>query len=237
VERKRIDNPKRGCGHLKANAMYLRADTHPDGTLPAFVLLCPPVPYVERHYRGWKPFQGTAFCLAGAAPRSCLVEGDDKSAVIGSMTRRFTTDPPGDVESLLARLAARGLPADLGHADVAWAPDLIMWVGKDFYTVGSFIEEARQYGVNKRIPSTGEPPLIVPGVTRLFLAHPHACDGEPGVFGYTYLTRAVYTRGPKAVPKWVDDLAAQGRVDVCDIGPEHDPAQATPLLDGLGEER
>ena len=63
--RKRIDNPKRGCGHLKGNAMYLRADTHPDGTLPAFVVLTPPQLFVERHFRGWKPFQGLAFCIAG----------------------------------------------------------------------------------------------------------------------------------------------------------------------------
>jgi len=227
--RKRIDNPRRGCGHLKENALYLRADTHPDGTLPAFVIISPPMPFMEKHFRGWKPFQGTSFCLAGAAPPTCL-EGDKSSALVPHVSRKFATDPVRDIEAFLYRLAAKGLPQDLGHADVAWAPDLLMWVGKDYYTVGSFIEEARAHGVNKRIPSTGEPPLIVPGVTRLFLAHP---DAGPGVFGYSYLTRAIYTTGPKPTPKWVDDLASRGRVDICDIGPEYDPSQETPLLDGL----
>lgn len=224
-KRKRIDNPKRGCGHLKRNAMYLRADTHPDGDLPAFVVLTPPQPFVERHFRGWKPFQGLAFCIAGL--RTDAPGG------------RFSTSPPGepiDNDALITRLRGRGLPGDVGHADIAWAPDLLMWVGKDFYpTAGAFIEEAREHGVNKRIPAVGEPPRVVPGFTRLFLAHPHAHGVGPGVFGYTYLTRVLYTAGASPTPKWVDDLAAQGRVDVCEIGPEYDPSQATPLLDGLDD--
>lgn len=213
----RLDNPKRGCGHLKPNAMYLRADTHPDGTLPAFVSMVPAQPFAERHYRGWRPFQGLAFCMAGAGPR-------------------WRTEPALDEDTLHARIAATRLPDDVGHADLAWATDLLMWVGGDFYpTPQSFAEEARLHGVNKRIPSVGEPPLVVPGITRLFLVHPSAA-GAPGVFGYTYLTRVVYTTGPAPTPKWVHDLAARGRVDVCQVGPEYDPAQSTPLLDGLDPE-
>lgn len=216
----KIGNPRRGCGYLKGNAMYLRADTHPGGRLPAFVVITPPQQFAEKHFRGWKPFQGIAFCLSGQ----------------GLSPRPFSTDPASDGESLIARLRGRPLPGDVGHADVAWTPDLLMWVGKDFYpTVGGFIEEAREHGVNKRIPAVGEPPPVVPGFTRLFLAHPRACDGSPGVFGYTYLTRVLYTRGPIPTPKWVDDLAAQGRVDICEVGPEYDPALATPLLDGLDD--
>lgn len=208
--------------------MYLRADTHPDGTLPAFVTIMPPQPFVEKHFRGWKPFQGLAFCLSG---------GEHPDPIAETRTaQRFATDPPGDNEALIARLRERHLPGDVGHADVVWTPDLLMWVGKDFYpTVGGFIEEAREHGVNKRLPAVGEPPPVVPGFTRLFLAHPHACGGDPGVFGYTYLTRVLYTSGPKPTPKWVDDLAARGRVDICEMGPEYDPAMATPLLDGLDD--
>lgn len=220
MDQKRIDNPKRGCGHLKGNAMYLRADTHPDGTLSAFVVITPPQQFAEKHFRGWKPFQGMAFCLSGQ----------------GLIMRPFSTDPASDNDALIARLRGRQLPGDVGHADVVWTPDLLMWVGKDFYpTVGGFIEEAREYGVNKRLPAVGEPPPVVPGFTRLFLAHPHACGGSPGIFGYTYLTRVLYTRGPTPTPKWVDDLAAQGRVDICEVGPEYNPALATPLLDGLDD--
>lgn len=215
----RLDNPRRGCGHLKQNAMYLRADTHPDGTLPPFVCMVPAQPFVERHYRGWRPFQGLALCMAGAG-------------------RRWRTEPAQDEDDLRARISAARLPDDIGHADLAWAPDLLMWVGADFYpTPEAFAEEARLHGVNKRIPSVGEPPLVVPGVTRLFLAHPSAAGaGAPGVFGYTYLTRVVYTAGPGPTPKWVHDLAARGRVGICQVGPEYDPAQSTPLLDGLDPE-
>jgi len=213
-----IGNPKRGCGYLKRNAMYLRADTHPVGTLPAFVLITPAQPFVERHFRGWKPFQGMAFCLSGQRLTS----------------RPFSTSPATDNDALIERLKGRQLPGDVGHADVAWSPDLLMWVGKDSYpTAAGFIDEAMEHGVNKRIPAIGEPPTVVPGFTRLFLAHPCACDGTPGVFGYTYLTRVLYTRGPNPTPKWVDDLAARGRVDICAAGSEYDPAMATPLLDGL----
>lgn len=219
----RIDNPKRGCGYLNGNAMYLRADTHPDGTLPAFVALVPPQPFVEKHFRGWKPFQGLAFCIAGIKTRPGQAA--------------FLTDPDGDNNELIARLRQRGLPGDVGHADVAWTPDMLMWVGRDFYpTHRDFAEEARTHGANKRIPSIGAPPPIVPGFTRLFLVHPRACGEEaPGVFGYTYLTRVIYTRGAQPTPKWVDDLAAQGRVDICEVGPEYDPAMATPLLDHLDD--
>ncbi len=226
-----IDNPRRGCGHLKANAMYLRADTHQDGTLPAFVVITPPQQFAEKRFRGWKPFQGLAFCLSAGVPSDPIAE-----ICATRPGTKFTTDPHDDNETLIVRLRERPFPGDVGHADVAWTPDLLMWVGKDFYpTVDGFIEEAREYGVNKRLPVVGEPPPVVPGFTRLFLAHPHACGGSPGVFGYTYLTRVLYTCGPNPTPKWVDDLAAQGRVDICEVGPEYNPALATPLLDGLDD--
>lgn len=216
--------------------MYLRADIHPDGILPVFVAITPPQLFVERHFRGWKPFQGLAFCLSGCVPADPIAEICATPAI--AQAQKFATDPHADNDGLMQRLAERGLPADVGHADVAWTPDLLMWVGKDFYpTVGGFIEEAREHGVNKRIPVVGTPPPVVPGFTRLFLAHWHACGGSPGVFGYTYLTRVLYTRGPNLTPKWVDDLAAQGRVDICNVGPEHDPAMATPLLDGLDDSK
>ena len=49
--------------------------------------------------------------------------------------------------------------------------DIIMWVGEEHYTVGSFIREAEQMGVSKRIPRTAIPEGIVPGQSRILIKH------------------------------------------------------------------
>ena len=218
-----IDNPRRGCGHLKSDAFYLRADVGPDGTLPPFVRIIPAQPFVEAHFRGWKPFQGLAWHWVGERGRDAP----------------FTTDPPRDLYDHMARLRGDRLPEDVGHATVAWASDLVMWVGKEFYPdPRDFIDEAMASGINKRTPVTkGGPPLIDSGRTRLFLAHPRAVNEETsGIFGYTYLTRVVYaTDGDKLVPKQIHDLESLGRCEVCKIGPTYDPAAETPLPDAIGD--
>lgn len=53
------------------------------------------------------------------------------------------------------------------------ATDFKMWVGKQYYTLGSFIEEAMKQGVSKRIPASMIPE-ITPGESRLFLAYVEA---------------------------------------------------------------
>jgi hypothetical protein len=62
-------------------------------------------------------------------------------------------------------LEARKHPVD------SIAIDLLMMIGSDRYTVPAYIREARAAGVSKRIPSTGIPQGIVPGLSRLFLWH------------------------------------------------------------------
>lgn len=49
--------------------------------------------------------------------------------------------------------------------------DIVMWAGEQFYTVTSFIEEAKHLGVSKRIPSHNIPYGIVPGESRIFIKH------------------------------------------------------------------
>lgn len=51
------------------------------------------------------------------------------------------------------------------------AVDIKMYAGEEHYTVGEFIREARDIGVSKRIPKTAIPEGIVPGVSRIFIAH------------------------------------------------------------------
>ena len=52
--------------------------------------------------------------------------------------------------------------------------DVIMWAGEEHYTVGSFIREAEQMGVSKRIPATAIPEGIVPGQSRILIKHRQA---------------------------------------------------------------
>jgi hypothetical protein len=52
--------------------------------------------------------------------------------------------------------------------------DILMWVGKEYYTAGSFIKEAKTMGVSKRISKTSIPEGIVSGQSRLFICHPEA---------------------------------------------------------------
>jgi len=51
--------------------------------------------------------------------------------------------------------------------------DLLMFAGAEHYTVSSFILEAQRMGVSKRIPKNNIPEII-PGVSRLFIAHKDA---------------------------------------------------------------
>ena len=52
--------------------------------------------------------------------------------------------------------------------------DIIMWVGEEHYTVGSFIREAERMGVSKRIPRTAIPEGIVLGQSRILIKHRQA---------------------------------------------------------------
>ena len=58
-----ITHPKRGCGHMKPGAVYLRADLSTFGTLPAFVTITPPIPHQEPHFRGIQYINGLAIDL------------------------------------------------------------------------------------------------------------------------------------------------------------------------------
>ncbi len=54
--------------------------------------------------------------------------------------------------------------------------DLIMHVGRGFYTPEGFIEEARRMGACKRVPMV--PRGVIKDVTRVFLAHENAIHGQ-----------------------------------------------------------
>jgi len=53
--------------------------------------------------------------------------------------------------------------------ETGFVPDLLMWVGGRYYTIQSFIEEARRLGVTRRISTRAIPKYAVFGRTRVFL--------------------------------------------------------------------
>lgn len=72
-------------------------------------------------------------------------------------------------------------------ADEQKAPDLVMWVGSQYYpTIDSYVVEAMNLGCSKRVPKLPED--AVPGKTRVFLAHDEGKASEGRIFGFFVLT-------------------------------------------------
>jgi hypothetical protein len=250
----KIRNAKRGCGHLKTGAMYLHAEVSPDGILPPFVLFDPPLRYDEQEFRGWKAFQGLQFEMA-FRPETRLpgfdeeaYRADYRASMAPRPTAEFIAAIGGQETELdrhVARLCHEGymirqgqeIPG-LGYVRHAWAPDLLMFIGATYYpTPDDFVKEAIRLGVNKRIPNTN-PPLVIPGITKLYLVHPAAplANGDigPAVIGFAYMTHVIFTRPPdNVIPKWVDDLRAVGQVTIADIGDEETDDPNTNLQGSL----
>jgi hypothetical protein len=235
-----VRNEERGCGHLENDKAYLRSPpASASGHLPAFVEFTPPVPYHERDkFRGYEFFPGVQFELAvtgglgvfegagyQADPttppelRSPEDVRDDTPHGVPSTESLTTTNPVGEVHRHIKRLALT--PTDGSHAGEVPAfhsHDLYQHIGASYYpTPEEFIQEVREQGLSKAIPASAsnDPPRINPGRTRLFLVHPNATDeDDPGVIGYVYLHRTIYTETASGdMPNWVQEEAA-GRDDL-----------------------
>lgn len=248
-EREGVPDPERGCGHLEPGKAYLRSDLSLNGDLPAFVEFDEPILYKENRSRSYQYFPGNQFELS--------VTGDSGIS---------STVPEDEIHEHLDRLEHdRPTGTTAGEMRVFRASDMIMSVGKTHYpTAESFIEEAKEHGVNKAISVTSrnEPPIINPGRTKVYLIHPKAVEttvgktkmkevtkveeielptGEtrqveytdteevqvddssfvPGVIGYCYATRVIYTEDEdKNIPQYVQDYEAIGSLDVVKIGTE-----------------
>ncbi len=147
---------------------------------------------------------------------------------------RWACDLPGDLslgeksgEGLLSALQAVmigcGALADAAylarefpraHDPRRFVADMLDWVGARYYpTDDAFVEEAREQGISRRMPTLTKG--AQPGVSRVFLAHPNCQEagGQPAVFGYYYLAELQYVveREDEAMP---DDLESAGVVPV-----------------------
>lgn len=130
---------------------------------------------------------------------STIADGDREATV--------STDPPGEVWRHIVRSVGSAEGDHAGDMEAFRSRDLYMHIGASYYeTPEEFIQEVEEQGLSKAIPvsETQEPPVIQPGKTRLFLVHPDACEDEtPGIIGYVYLSRTVYTEDSKGrFPNW-----------------------------------
>jgi hypothetical protein len=89
--------------------------------------------------------------------------------------------------------------------DEQMAPDLVMWVGSKFYpTIDSYITEAMNLGCSKRVPIL--PSDVVPGKSRVFLAHDEGKKGQGRIFGFFVLSGVeIILDDPEKIAKYQED--------------------------------
>lgn len=71
-----VDNPERGCGHLKEGKAYLRSELSAHGVLPPVVEFDDPVLWLEGHLRGYSRFPGVQFELESTPKLRDYMDGD-----------------------------------------------------------------------------------------------------------------------------------------------------------------
>ncbi len=95
---------------------------------------------------------------------------------------RFTSLPDVDEELVKPEASRKDALRHRPTANVA-SRDYLMWVGsKNYPTIRDFVREARVFGCSKRIGHVLD--KIVPGETRIFLAHDEGFAEEGCIFGY-----------------------------------------------------
>lgn len=249
-DRETIANEQRGCGFLKPSSAYLRSGVPTeDGVLPAFVEFDDYIPYLERSkFRSYEVFPGVQFELSVTGNAADPSLPSPLSPRVPTEDAGFTrTDPPGEIHNHLRRLAGSGRGTHAGEFAAFHVHDLYMHVGASYYeTPQEFIDEVKEQGLSKKIPvsESQEPPIINPGLTRLFLVHPKAIDEDDdgereqsAVIGYCYLTRIVYTEDKKGrYPAWAQKMAKAGLIDLVERGPQvHEDGTVAETLDDLDD--
>jgi len=234
---------KAGNSYIRCDASTFGSD----GVLPGFVVFTDgegslhPVPYKESLPRGYETINGSNFLAAAEVEREvkCLYPGDQDAEeshaeahqrALENMADRGVYPsadhaPASELARHMDRMAVDGFGGQKhwGSITAANSKDLVMRVGKSYYDEPwDFIDETLELGLNKGISvhSNKAPPTIQPGRTRVWLIHPHACGEDmPGVIGFCYLTRTIYTRDKDGeIPSYAEDYADAGKMDVVDIG-------------------
>ena len=202
---------KRGCGFRKVGGLYLVG--RPFGStcdrLPFRLRPCPTCGHEHKFNRGFMQVTG-----------------------MGIFRRSHNEDITASL-----RPGQGTLNCTCQHCPACFPSNVIagiMWVGKKFYTPADFAQEARNFGVSKRIPYV--PEWLKLGETWVFLAHPKAsenwsetcpkgcpdCDGKiltlaPGIF-LAFVPQRVeqIVTESEATPERVKELEEQG-IEVCTV--------------------
>lgn len=242
-----LDNPQRGCGTLERGKCYLRGlGSGGNGVLPSWVSIDPPIPFREigtngSFTRSFKKIDGLTLQLATSANRLYEPEGPngsyteiafDRMVGHGLYDTRMEI-PKEEVHRHTDRIEHRATldpdnPGSVGNGDwgsmnVSTQTDLLMRAGESYYPdPEDYAAEARKHGLSKAIPisASREPPTIVPGVTRCWVMHPAAGDGDYGgaVIGYSYLSQPVFTQPEDGgLPEYVEEYEQNGKIEVVDI--------------------
>lgn len=85
------------------------------------------------------------------------------------------------------------------------APDLVLWVGTGFYpTIDSYVVEAMNLGCCKRVPNL--PSEVVPGKSRVFLAHDEGKKGQGRIFAFFVMSGVeVILDDPEKIAKYQEE--------------------------------
>ncbi len=206
-----VYNPRRGCGHLVKGGLYLVGEMSMMGGLQPWVSYVWPLKW------GRSFASGVTFGSFELHEAACHVD----------------TDPPNDRIARLNRYDSPKFYKPSCDRLLSVALDMLMWCGIDNYPdAKSFIDEARERGISKRIPFA-VPPRIVRGLTRLFIVHPDVDGNGPYVIGYGYITGVNYVVGgdaerDEAAKEW----AAQGLCREVVAGPPDLAGPGVLLSDG-----
>lgn len=246
-ETEALPNPERGCGFLKQGKAYLRADVGVDGELPAFVEFDQPIPFKEDRKRSYKLFPGVQFELS-VTGESGLTTTSPPNEIQNHLDRLMFDRPTGETAGEMVSFHAHDYLMSVGKTHYETAEEFIVeakinGVNKAIsVTSGNappvvnpgrtrlFLIHPKAVAVTatemeeQEVEKTEEVELPngdtkTVSYTETEMVEVETTNYVPGVIGYTYLTRVVYTKDADGnVPQYIQDYEATGSLDVVDVG-------------------
>ena len=246
-ETEALPNPERGCGYLKDGKAYLRADVGVDGDLPAFVEFDQPIPFKEDRKRSYKQFPGIQFEMSVTGDAG-LTTTTPPNEIQNHLDRLMADRPTGTTAGEMVSFHSHDLLMSVGKTHYETAEEfateakyhgvnkaISVTSGNEPPVVNPgrtrlflihpravevTVTETEEQEVEKteevELP-TGEVKTV--SYTETEMVEVEKTEYVPGVFGYTYLTRVVYTEDADGnVPKYIQDYEATGSLDVVKTG-------------------
>jgi hypothetical protein len=242
-----IPNPERGCGFLKQGKAYLRSDVGTGGHLPAFVAFEEPIPFKEDRKRSYKQFPGIQFELAvtGAGGLTETSPPDEVTAHIerlsfdrttgrtaGEMVEFHSHDllmsvgkthyetPEEFINEARVHGVNKAVSVTSGNEPPAINPGrtrlFLIHPNAVEVTETRLEEQEVEKTETVELPNGDEKTVTY---TETEMVEVEEAEYVPGIIGYTYLTRCIYTEDADGnVPKYIQDYEATGGLDVVQTG-------------------